>query len=202
MAQLEIITGTGALAPDLDPHFTRSRILMPCSATKRVTGSSLPLWQLYRGPLWLTLVSRLTGVQVDGGGVIALSALYGWQRAGAYCRTYELRLSKAAAEWMIDRGVFGGCDQRARTAPERDRASFAAHGSLRIALHDARVVEPVDQLVVAGAGLYRDVMLAGIAAAAELGLVAPGARVWCVAGGIGEQRSQLGRWASGIGGAL
>lgn len=176
--------------PFFDPHFAQTRVMMACSATKLGTAAAVPAWKLYRGPMWLTLRARLSEQQLEAG-AIALSALYGWEAAGAHLAMYERRLSAEAADWQIARGLFGGCDTRAREG-DKTRVHFNAFGSLAQALGDACGRAPVAQIIVAGAGHYRRVMRAGIEAARVAGLVARDAAVFTVAGGIGTQRQQLG----------
>lgn len=187
--------------------FDEALILMACSATKRpLSGEqTLPLIELYDGPMWQTLRTHLGEWFVSSKHlrpaayrVVVLSGRYGIVDAQTYSPSYEARLSATKADALIKAGLFerqdwfGELDGRGGLA-----ASPLSHMHCRST--SVKSPEPLKRVpwravIVAGGGDYRRVFLALLAQLRENGDVSPQAGVLVTQGGIGQQRAQLGAW--------
>jgi Family of unknown function (DUF6884) len=147
-------------------------VLMPCGGCK--LDREAPLDELYTGPLWQTLRTYRGAIPREN--VCVLSAKYGFENARTFGAPYDERLSADKAERMLDHGVERLFENAGRTP-----AATVGRG-------------PFSTVIIAGAGHYRRVMESYVAGFQRLGIVDRDACVRTVEGGIGEQRSQLGRW--------
>lgn len=142
-------------------------VCMPCSERKRSIGASAA--ELYDGPLWQTLRCYLG--QIPPANVLVVSGKYGLVDAGTRLDPYEQLLDASKAAAIICREI------------------------LPVALaHSRRRSRPYGLVIVAGVNLYGAVYSALIDAFRDKALIMPGTEIRRVIGGIGEQRSQLGRW--------
>jgi hypothetical protein len=156
-------------------------LFMPCSATK------LPYHdqprRLYTGPMWQTLRTHLG--KFPWRNVIVLSGKYGFLRSQEFIATYNEELTPAKADYVIGRGLDGVRDHFGK-------CSGAA--SMRMVFEHDRRGRAYERVIIAGAGDYRRVFEAFTGMLKDAGMVASDAPVDQVAGGIGEQRQQLGQW--------
>lgn len=165
-------------------------VLMACSATKAPTGRGrTPALELYNGPMWQTLRTHKP-FALPWANVLVLSGLYALIRATDGIGTYEARLTTDKAWHVIRQGLRAPNDFFGAFRPGIARSPWD------LLDHDR---QPFRCCIIAGAGEYRRVFdwLAKELQAA--GVIAPGAQVLAVAGGIGEQREQLGRWLRSAG---
>lgn len=187
--------------------FNEALILMACSATKRALseGQTLPLMELYDGPMWRTLRAHLGDWFVSSKHpspaayqVVVLSGRYGIVDAQTYSPAYEAKLSATKADALIRAGLF----ERQDWFGELDgRGGLAASPLSYMQCHTTSVKSPQRlkrmpwrAVIVAGGGDYRRVFLALLAQLRDRGDVSPKACVLVTQGGIGQQRAQLGAW--------
>jgi hypothetical protein len=158
----------------------RTLILMACSATKRDVGDALPhgvpLSELYDGPTWQTLRVHM-GTDYPRN-VVVLSGGYGIVPAGLNVLPYEARLSAEKAHELIRRGILER--QGDRMTP--------------LAVMHPPAAGPWQGVIVCAGASYRRVFLAMLQQLRQWGALDPLAPLLVTRGGIGEQRSQLGRW--------
>lgn len=163
-----------------DLQLERTLILMACSATKRDVGDGLPhgvpLSELYDGPTWQTLRVHM-GPDYPRN-VVVLSGRYGIVPAGQNVLPYEGRLSTQQATELIRGGILGR----------------QGDGMSPLAVMGARAAGPWQGVIVCAGENYRRVFLALLQQLRQWGALDPLAPLLVTHGGIGEQRSQLGRW--------
>lgn len=159
--------------------FDRTLILVACSATKRDVGDALPhgvpLHDLYDGPIWQTLRTRMRD---DWRNVIVLSGGLGIVPASLNALPYEARLSTEKADELIRRSIL---------ARQGDRVT-------PLAVMSPPAAGPWQGAIVCAGANYRRVFLAHLQQLRQWGGLDPLAPLLITRGGIGEQRSQLGRW--------
>lgn len=87
----------------------RRALVMACSATKRTASCPLPALQLYDGPIWRTLRTRLGELpaarQARATGdlvILVLSAEHGFLEVGTGLADYDRRMTAARAAELID----------------------------------------------------------------------------------------------------
>lgn len=158
-------------------------LLMPCSKTK--LDWPAVAHKLYTGPMWQTLKTHIGALPWRN--VIVLSARFGFIYSQQFIQTYNERLTAEKADELIAGGIDG----------TRDRAG--AGPSLRTMIEHDRRRRPFSHVIIAGAGEYRRVFEAVVRELRDAGMIDAGARVDQVAGGIGEQRKQLGQWLREVG---
>lgn len=167
-------------------------VLMGCSATKR-DAIHVPAFDLYDGPMWQTLRTHLG--RIPRGNVCVLSGKYGFINALSRIRTYEARLTSQKADYLIDRGVIACNDQFGLIRPGEATGPnplVEANGTVRCGLYPYRAV------IVAASGEYERVFNSFAAEFQSHQLVGTPCTMLRVAGGIGEQRQQLGQWLDEI----
>jgi hypothetical protein len=157
-------------------------VMMPCGGCKLDRPASL--LDLYTGPLWQTLRTHRGGVPRDN--VTVLSARYGFASALESGEPYDERMSEQKADYLIAGGV---CCRR----DDFGRITNGATGAQPLAVLGFRP-RPFAAVIIAGAGHYRRVLNAFVIGFKDYGAVERDALILTVAGGIGEQRAQLGRW--------
>lgn len=186
-------------APVADPsHYSldETLILMACSSKKKplAAGVEVPLMHLYDGPMWQTLRKALQGRDAH---VVVLSGKFGFISAGAYAATYEARLSSSRADHLISRGIdarqdrFGELRKILDVSPlcELKRPARPTQTPIRL---------PWAAVIMAGGGEYRRVFTHMLGQLRDMGELAPNAPVFMTTGGIGMQRSQLGRYVAAL----
>lgn len=162
-------------------------VLMPCGGQK--LDRAARLLDLYTGPMWATLRTHLGAIPKRN--VFVLSAKLGLRCALEVAEPYDQRMTADRADVLISRGI-DGCEMMRRgkyNVPmgptpicELSSGRYDGEGYDR----------PFRAVINAGAGEYRRVLDVYIAQAKAVGLIAADAPVFHVAGGIGEQRGQLG----------
>ena len=168
----------------------RTIVLMPCSASK-LDHADQPR-RLYTGPMWQTL--RTHRGALDWRNVFVLSGKFGFITAQTFIQTYNDRLTRQKADYLIERGIqapndhYGECSKFGAAPRPADVVRPYAYKDR----------PPFETVISAGAGEYRRVFEAFIPQFMAEGIIAPDAVVLQVKGGIGEQRSQLGRWLAEI----
>lgn len=187
------------LAPDPDTTL----VLMACSATKIETGSAVPLHELYDGPLWQTL--RAHRGAISWWNVCVLSGKLGFTSACTYARPYEARLSAAAVDGLLERGILTRAPPRRRgTMPgaypygELNHTRFVPEGQGPLGgRYEPRIFA---QVIVCGSGEYRRGLSGLVAQFKAYGVVSGEAPVMMTEGAIGVQRYQLGTWLRAVNG--
>lgn len=188
-------------APDsvLPVHLdlTNTLILMACSGKKKplAPGAVMPLIDLYDGPMWQTLRTHLAARHAH---VVVLSGRYGFTSAYSHLPTYEAKLTTQKADHLIARGLDAKQDRFGELKHVLDTSPLCAMirpGSAMKSNPDRAWAG----VIAAGGGEYRRVFEYMIGAMKASGEIAPDAPVLMTRGGIGEQRSQLGRWVSALG---
>jgi hypothetical protein len=179
---MQLFTYAAANTPKTVDPLAHVLVLMACSATKIETTSSVLLHRLYNGPLWQTL--RLHRGAIAWSNVFVLPGKYGFTSAGLFSRPYEEKISRQKVDAIIARGLDG---------LPIDRHGLVTGPTIRADIGRTRD-EPFSQIIIAGAGDYRRFFHWLIEAMTADGLIAPGADIAEVQGGIGEQRGQLGHW--------
>jgi hypothetical protein len=142
--------------------------------------------------MWQTL--RLYRGAIPWNDIVVLSAKYGAIGSQQFIQPYDQLLNASQADALIGRGIghqqgphnFGPCPQDVICAP--------AH-------LEARRQRPYELVISAGAGDYARVFHSWIPELRAARIVAPGAEVRQVAGGIGTQRAQLGIWLRDVNGS-
>jgi hypothetical protein len=168
-------------------------LLMPCSASK-LPHAEQPR-QLYTGPMWQTLRQHRGALPWEN--VMVLSGKFGFISAQTFIQTYEARLTPAKADRMIARGIHAPNDHHG------ELPALGGHGSGCCALDTVvlpgrRGRRPFETVINAGGADYRRVFDSFIPELIAAGAIAPDAQIRRVAGGIGEQRQQLGQWLRGL----
>lgn len=172
-------------------------VLMACSGTKRPTDRPIPAFELYNGPLWQSLRTHLG--QVPAVNIRVLSGKFGFIHGHTQISTYEARLTEAKADHLIGRGIHGLNDQFGTVRKGLPGCSaFVEAGATSRCSPDAP--RPWRAVIAVGSGPYARVFEAFVAQFKAEGLVAADAPVLRPAGGIGEQRAQLGSWLREING--
>lgn len=185
-------------------------ILMACSQTKKalpVGRSSMPLIDMYDGPMWQSLRTHLgreyqpCGVyHVKRYNVVVLSGKFGITSSSAHWAPYEARLSPQRADQLISRGLlerqdwFGELKDVLTTTPLADLKC----PTTRIGSPEPLRCLPWRGVIVAGGGDYRRAFMALLLQLQQCGHVADDAQILSTHGGIGEQRAQLGRWVASL----
>jgi hypothetical protein len=116
--------------------------------------------------------------------VFVLSGKHGFTSAGLFSRPYEEKISCQKVDAIIARGLNG---------LPTDRHGLVTGPMIRADIGRTRE-EPFSRIIIAGAGDYRRFFHWLIEAMKADGLIALGAAIAEVQGGIGEQRGQLGQW--------
>lgn len=150
-------------------------VLMACSASK-LQHAEQPR-RLYTGPMWQTLRQHIGAI--DWRDVFVLSGRYGFICSLNFIQTYEEKLTSERADELIAGGI---------------HAKFGRPSAADIIRPYGKQRAPFDRVICAGAGDYRRVFEAWIQEFKAATIITPDAPVHQVAGGIGEQRSQLGKW--------
>lgn len=168
-------------------------ILMACSATKRPIepGTTARLIDLYDGPAWRTLRTHTAGHRPR---VVVLSGVLGILSAHAHAGTYEGRISTERADELIRAGLL---------APQT-RWGAIKPGTLLQSPPLASMRAPASGrwrgVIVCAGEEYRRVWAAMLHQLRQHGDLAADAGVAVTAGGIGEQRGQLGQWLKRLAG--
>lgn len=180
-----------------DLGFANTLILMACSGKKKplAPGAVMPLIDLYDGPMWQTLRTHLADRHAH---VVVLSGRYGFTSAYSHLPTYEAKLTSQKADHLIARGLDGKQDRFGELKHVLDTSPLCAmiRPGFAMKSNPDRAWRGV---IAAGGGEYRRVFEYMIGAMKVSGEIAPDALVLMTRGGIGEQRSQLGRWVSALG---
>lgn len=196
-------------ANSVPAHLTvaNTMVLMACSSTKNEALAAkdhrqeLPLIDLYDGPMWQTLRSHAPGARYKLR-VVVLSGKYGITGAHLQSQTYEAKLSPQKADTLIRNGLieqqnwFGELDGSCGLAT-------APLGHLSSPYTSLASPEPLRRLpwrgvIVAAGGDYRRVFMAMLRQLGQAGHLADDVVVLSTAGGIGEQRQQLGQWLDAL----
>ena len=178
-------------------NLTNTLILMACSGKKKplAPGAVMPLIDLYDGPMWKTLRTHLAGRHAH---VVVLSGRYGFTSAYSHLPTYEAKLTTQKADHLIARGLDGKQDRFGELKHVLDTSPLCAMirpGSAMKSNPDRAWAG----VIAAGGGEYRRVFEYMIGAMKASGDIQPDAPVFMTRGGIGEQRSQLGKWIAYLG---
>lgn len=144
----------------------RPIVFMACSAGKLARAA--PALQLYRGVMWQTLRAHADPANMPH--LVVLSARHGFVSADQVIEPYEQLMTAERSDELLGK---------------------AARGEFLDAL---AWPDDVDRILLAGGALYRRVMHAMVDCLVRAGRLPRTARVAQVRGGIGEQRSQLGRF--------
>lgn len=190
------------VTPTMD--LTNTLLLIACSSTKRAcpAGTSTPLYELYDGSIWQTLRTHLVSWQAAHASVVVLSGKFGIVSAGMHARPYEARLTDAKADSLIRQGII----ERQDHFGELRRAhspGLLAQTPLSIMSRPGNDTDrPTDTgwqgVIICGGETYRRAFMALLQQLIDWGGVAKGAPVLVTRGGIGTQRSQLGRWVDDL----
>jgi hypothetical protein len=191
----ELIDLSNAAAPSAAMSLSNTLILMACSATKRKLPegrSSMPLMEMYDGPMWQTLRTRLGHRHAQ---VVVLSGKFGIIGASANWPPYEARLSAQKADHLIRRGLLERQDWFGEL-PELTHTPLCDLKCPTTRINSAEPFRPLpwQGVIVAAGGDYRRVFMALLRQLQQWGDLAADATVLATQGGIGEQRSQLGAW--------
>lgn len=192
---LTVTDETPSPAAGLD--LTNTLILMACSGKKKplAPGAVMPLIDLYDGPMWQSLRTHLAGRSAH---VVVLSGRYGFTSAYCHLPTYEAKLTTQKADHLIARGLDGKQDRFGELKHVLDTSPLCAMirpGSAMKSNPDRAWAG----VIAAGGGEYRRVFEYMIGAMKASGDIQPDAPVFMTRGGIGEQRSQLGKWIAYLG---
>lgn len=185
-------------------NLTNTLLLLACSSTKRTCpdGVSVPLYELYDGSIWQTLRSHLRCWPAAHANVVVLSGKFGIVGAGTHARPYEARLTDAKADALIRQGIIERQDHfgELRRAHSPGLLAQTPLAIMSRARNDTdRPNETGWQgVIICGGETYRRTFMALLQQLIEWGGVANGAPVLVTRGGIGTQRSQLGRWVDDL----
>ncbi|MGY3582423.1 hypothetical protein ACVIGB_000653 [Bradyrhizobium sp. USDA 4341] len=163
-------------------------LLMPCSG-KKLDHADQPR-RLYTGPMWQTL--RTHRGELPWRNVFVLSGRFGFVTAETFIQTYNERLTREKADYLIRGGIRAPNNHYGKASPGGPGPADVVRP---YAYKDRR---PFETVISAGAGEYRRVFEAFIPQFIADDIIASDAKVLQVAGGIGEQRAQLGRWLRGL----
>ncbi len=180
-----------------DLGFANTLILMACSGKKKplTPGAVLPLIDLYDGPMWQSLRTHLAGRSAH---VVVLSGRYGFTSAYCHLPTYEAKLTSQKADHLIARGLEGRQDRFGELKDVLDISPLCAMIRPGFAMK-SNPDRAWAGVIAAGGGEYRRVFEYMIGAMKASGDIQPDAPVFMTRGGIGEQRSQLGKWIAYLG---
>lgn len=172
-------------------------ILMACSGKKKplAPGAVMPLIDLYDGPMWQTLRTHLDDRHAH---VVVLSGRYGFTSAYSHLPTYEAKLTSQKADHLIARGLDGKQDRFGELKHVLDTSPLCAMIRPGFAMK-SNPDRAWAGVIAAGGGEYRRVFEYMIGAMKVSGDIQPDAPVFMTRGGIGEQRSQLGKWIAYLG---
>jgi hypothetical protein len=92
-------------------HADKTILLMPCSA-KKLDHADQPR-RLYLGPMWQTL--RTHQGKLPWRNVFVLSGKYGLIRAENFIQTYDERLTRVKADYLINGGIHAPNDHFGKT---------------------------------------------------------------------------------------
>lgn len=175
-------------------------ILMACSQTKKAmpTGwDAVPLIDLYDGPMWRSLRTHLGCAYQPAQAfeaqrhihhVVVLSGKFGITSASVQHSPYEGRLSTQRADELIRRGLLGEAGRGLAMTPLSYMACpYAAVPQRR---------RPWQGVIIGAGGDYRRVFMALLRQLQQCGHLASDVAILATRGGIGAQRSQLGRWVA------
>lgn len=187
-----------AIEPPVFATLANSLLCVACAGDKVETDEEMPLYDLYNGPTWSSLRKSLGEDGHLKARIVVLSGKYGICSAGLHSKPYEARLSSNKADDLIRGGLlglqyhFGALDAR---------KGFHAPAPLCYmqAPYDPRSPWnrfPWKAVIVCGGSEYRRAFMALIAQMLMCGEVDPEAAILATTGGIGEQRSQIGRWVA------
>lgn len=181
-------------------------LLMACSGVKKVVANQaeMPLFELYDGPMWRTLRSKLRAANqlADESErrcrVVVLSGRYGIVEASMNSPIYEAKLTAHKADALIRAGLFAKQDWFGELNGKHGLAG-SPYCALAARTTDVRSPEPLRRLpwslvIVAAGGEYRRVYASMLDQLRENGDLAKDARTLWTRGGIGQQRAQLGAW--------
>ncbi|KGM38719.1 hypothetical protein JY96_21335 [Aquabacterium sp. NJ1] len=188
--------------------FDNTMILMACGGTKRVleAGKEATLIDLYEGPMWQTLRTHLgdwyykvVGYGLTHAHVVVLSGKYGITSATAHSQTYEARLTKEKADMLIKAGILERQD-RFGTMNTRYGADSTPLSVMSRSMFPRNDVKGAGWrgVIVCGGSEYRRVFMALLRQLVDYGAVEMDAPILTTAGGIGEQRNQLGTWLQAL----
>lgn len=164
-------------------HPSRVLVLMACGGDK--LDRPARLLDLYTGPMWSTLRAHIGAIPASN--VYVLSAKLGLASALETAAPYDCRMTAEKADRFIALGL-SPIDRNRDFHRGLDRWLHANHE----AALDPRGA-PWEAVIVGAAGHYARALLWLVEALRARGLVAAGAPVLTVSGGIGEQRGELGR---------
>lgn len=162
-------------------------VLMACGGQKLATDCPVPLHQLYTGPMWQTL--RTHRGAIPWRNVFVLSGGLGFVPSESLAKPYEAILTEhKAARWRVA-GICGSNDRfgtlQRGERPGPSPASLVG-GILPINGSFSKVI-------IGAAGHYRDCLEELLVREAKVWrYIDRDAPVLTVAGGIGQQRRQLG----------
>lgn len=177
---------------------TNTMLCMACAGDKVETDDELPLYELYNGPTWSSVRRSLGPEGQYRARIIVLSGKYGICTANLHSKPYEARLSSQKADDLIRGGIlglqyyFGLLDHRKGFHAPAPICHMQAPYDSR----SPRTRFPWKAVIICGGSDYRRAFMALIAQLLMSGDVAPDAAILATFGGIGEQRSQIGRWAA------
>lgn len=188
--------------------FDNTLILMACGGTKRqlAPGKETSLIDLYEGPMWQTLKThlgdwyyRIAEVGFTPAHVVVLSGKYGIADAALNSQTYEARLTKEKADMLIRAGILEHQD-RFGTMNTKYGADSTPLSVLARSMYPKNDCKGAGWrgVIVCGGSEYRRVFMALLRQLVDYGAVEMDAPILTTAGGIGEQRSQLGSWLQSL----
>ncbi|BCH33183.1 hypothetical protein MesoLjLc_51130 [Mesorhizobium sp. L-8-10] len=176
-------------------------LLLACGSAKIETDVSVPLYNLYSGPIWQDL--RANGRDIPLRNIFVLSGKHGFASVMTYARPYEEKISAQKVDALIERGIFAN-------APSPVRGGMPGpnvYGNVyRPETFSGKAVSgPYSQVIIYGSGEYRRAFNAITAQLIQAGVIAPTAPIVATHGSILQQRKQFNeflRAAQGAGAAL
>lgn len=168
-----------------DASLSSTLILASCGGAK--LRRPAPLWRLYTGSVWQTIRMALGEDRLTLGGATSeismrvLSGRHGLQPHTFECPPYEQRLDAPTADRLVRAGI------GRRTVLNGAAPPWTL-------LQPPAAAKPWRHVIIIGGHEYRRVLSVYVRQAQELGFIEQDAAVRATHGGIGEQRSQAGRW--------
>lgn len=196
------LANASAVTPTMD--LTNTLLLIACSNTKRAcpAGMSIPLYELYDGSMWQTLRTHLVSWQAAHASVVVLSGKFGIVSAGMHAQPYDARLTEAKADSLIRQGIIERQDHFGALRRAHSPGLLAQTPLSIMSRPGNDTDRPTDTgwqgVIICGGDTYRRTFMALVQQLIDWGGVANGAPVLVTRGGIGTQRSQLGRWVDDL----
>lgn len=178
-------------------------VLLACSATKRadVPSGGLPLMELYNGSTWQTVRHHLMNWRVAGPRIVVLSGKFGIVSAARHAYPYEARLTREKADALVRGGLLSAQDHFGELRRSYSQGLLAPAPLMHMQRPGCDPDKPETGwagVIICGGADYRRVFMALLQQLAQWGGLSSTAWVLTASGGIGNQRSQLGRWLDAL----